>query len=378
MGHNKLSSEHDGPIPRLALDQIVKPITDAPPKSHDTGMTPREPAATQMPMRDANPSPTQAPSKPPHDEATDAIAEGFGLPDSARGAVRPPSEAPSDAFTDMPRPMSAGKTDQEPSHLKPTVSTLYEKILAQQQTSGAVRRRSSASGSRAGERPAKGHEPTRQMGVPDPSDWQRGPPTPSGGTSDNAMHAKGVPDPADWQRGLPPPHAGAMDGAMHAKGVPDPSDWQRGVVPIMEGVGQGVSHAKGMPDPADWHRQGPVVGEIPHLHQDQGGLGSEQHAGDDAEGPPDHEAPNAGASGNDEAHGNGQEAAPAAAKKPQRYSYLQQIGVIGKGPPPQAGEHWGRQQLRASPRRPSLPGDPGEASSRPQPPTIRSAACDAV
>ena len=215
------STEHDGPIPRLALNQLP------------------EAAANLMATASGQPASINPLTEASHEDATDAIAEGFGLPNSVRGPVRPPSEAPSDAFTDMPQGNSAGKSDQE-AKAKPAVSSLYERILAQQQAAGQAKRKSSGAGD------------TRQKGVPDPSDWAREGPTPAEG----APHARGVPNPSNWQRGSPVPAADMTHqrGGAHARGVPDPSDWHRGgPTPAADMIQSGGgARSMGVPDPSDW------------------------------------------------------------------------------------------------------------------------------
>ena len=371
-GPTTLSTEHDGPMPRLALDQLPRSSTNSHSEDHQD-LSPSNPSGHGPPRMSAH-SPTQFPPQPPtshpHDDASDAIVEGFGLPNQAGWPLRPPSEAPSDAFTDTPRQMPAGKAEQEPSHPKTPVSTLYEKILAQQQSSGALRRRSSSSGSKPDQRSANEPGSALQKGVPDPSDWQREALPPTEGKTHDMLHAKGVPDPSDWQREAIPPSVGKTHDMMHAKGVPDSSERLHEDASSRGGTGHGTTHAKGVPDPADWNRQGPNGNDKSHLAQIQSRVSTELHADIEAQGQPEGEAAKAEASGDEnldiKAHGDenldvkAHGAGPAGAKKPQKYSYLQQIGVIGKGPPPSTGEHaWGRQQLKPSPRRPSLPGDPG-------------------
>ncbi|KAK9843249.1 hypothetical protein WJX74_009225 [Apatococcus lobatus] len=309
-----LSTEHDGPIPRLDLEQLPEAATNT------LSTTSRQPATTK-PLPDAS-----------HEDATDAIAEGFGLPNSARDLARPPSEAASDAFTDMPQGISAGKSEHQEPNAKPAVSSLYERILAQQQASGAARRKSSSGVA----------DSTLQKRVPDPSDWARPAPTPAGGAS----HLKGVPDPSDWQLGMPHPDADNR----HEKGVPDPSDWGR----ERSTPAGGEAHSRGVPDPSGWQREAPTS----HPAQAQNdAMVAEQH--DAALQTASHDT---AASSSREGSPRGvKEEAPAANNKGgHKYSYLQQIGVIGKGPPPLTVDPGrGRQQLRPSPRRPSLQGEAG-------------------
>ena len=318
------STEHDGPIPRLALNQLP------------------EAAANLMATASGQPASINPLTEASHEDATDAIAEGFGLPNSVRGPVRPPSEAPSDAFTDMPQGNSAGKSDQE-AKAKPAVSSLYERILAQQQAAGQAKRKSLSSG--AGD--------TRQKGVPDPSDWAREGPTPAEG----APHARGVPNPSNWQRGSPVPAADMthQGGGAHARGVPDPSDWHRGGPnPAADMTHQGrVAHSRGVPGPSDWRLGVPTADSA----EEEGWLVAEQQtaapqvASDDAVGSDSRDSSPRGVK---------DEAAAASHKGAHKYSYLQQIGVIGKGPPPLTVDPGrGRQQLRPSPRRPSNTGEAG-------------------
>ena len=331
-----LSTEHDGPIPRLALEQL--PEADTNTRSTASG----QPASID-PLTEAS-----------HEDVTDAIAEGFGLPDSVRGPVRPPSEAPSDAFTDMPQGAPAGRSDQE-LKAKPAVSSLYERILAQQQqAAGLAKRKSSSSGAGA----------PRQKGVPDPSDWARQGPTPEG-----AALARGVPDPSDWQHGGPTPAADVThqgEGA-HSRGVPDPSDWQRGgPTPAADMANSGGgAHSRGVPDPSDWRLGVPTPAAVPIADsaQDKGWLVAEQQTA--APEAASHDA--VGSNSRDSSpRGVKEEAASSSHKGAQKYSYLQQIGVIGKGPPPLTVDPGrGRQQLRPSPRRPSVPGEAGGVVAMP-------------
>ncbi|KAK9867323.1 hypothetical protein WJX84_008543 [Apatococcus fuscideae] len=104
---SNLSTKHDGPVPRLALEALAVPPSHGPDATHSTESPPTDLLTPEQPTQ------AQAPSHMPeasHEDTSDAIAEGFGLPSSARDPIRAPSEAPSDAFTDTPRAAAEGET----------------------------------------------------------------------------------------------------------------------------------------------------------------------------------------------------------------------------------------------------------------------------
>ena len=296
---SNLSTEHDGPVPRLALEALAVPPSHGPDATHSTESPPTDLLTPEQPTQAQEPSHMPEAS---HEDTSDAIAEGFGLPSSARDPIRAPSEAPSDAFTDTPRAGAATKQSHQDSSTKPkAASSLYERILAQQQKGALARRKPSADGSRAAGQPTDtgqpsgNPQPTRHAGVPDPSDW-----------STDAKKPAAV-----------EPHRFA--------GVPDPSNWQR------------------VPHPSDWQHQAPPPDQLTGPTMRDSGAAAE---GETATREMELTAVGR-AEGDHEVTTPPQKAAP-------KYSYLQQIGVIGKGPPPMPSEAaQARQHFRSSPKHPS-------------------------